>query len=194
MDLFLQYPVDEPFLLNGLKHHANYVKSIINKCINNGEYILSILPELFKSIGGSQMDFYTGDLAPDEVAGEIEKALRLSGKYSKFNYLSWIYDNKGFHRLKLSDNSIWVLMEGNMPERYIHIHPGRHSPQTIRLRAGTLKSAVAAIIWAGIFGKSPLSLKIVNEARMVLLNEPPVKNLNQHKGLGAIIKMLKLAE
>jgi len=133
------------------------------------------------------MDFYTGNLAPVEIAEEIEKVLKQSDTYSKQKFLSWIYSNNGFQTLKLSDNSVWVLMEGNIPERYIHIHPGRHSPKTVRLRAGTLKSAIAVVVWAGIYGKPATNLKVVNEARKALLNESPVKHISRLSGLGAVI-------
>ncbi len=190
MDFYLQHPVNEPFLLNGLKHHAGYVKNLIFNLINKGESILPSLPGILKCLGGSQMDLYTGLLTPDEITGEIEKLLKESDRYKKLKYLSWIEKNNGYQTLPLSDKSVWVLMEGNIPERYIHIHPGRHSLQTVRLRSGTLKSAIAVNVWAGIYGKPALNLRVVNEAREALLNESPVKHISQESGLGAAIKRL----
>jgi len=35
-----------------------------------------------------------------------------------------------------------VFLWGNEPELYVHIHPARYSPYTIRIKSATLKTAV----------------------------------------------------
>lgn len=190
---YCTFPVEKPFLFNALKHHAGYIRSFIEKCIGSGEDILPALSDRLKSIGGSQMDLYTGNLALAEISVEISCTLRQKGLFPKERYLEWLKDNKGYRTLEVSDKSVWVLLEGNIPEHYIHIHPARHSLHTIRIRAGTLKSAVAVHIWSGIYNESPFNVNNVNIARKKLLCESPVKNLSHTSGLGALIKLLSSA-
>ena len=75
--------------------------------------------------------------------------------------------------------------------RYIHLHPGRWVPNTMRVQANTLKSAVMAHAHAGLTGGDPADLALVNEARKRYLGFLPIRELAGDMGLGAVIEVLR---
>jgi len=89
--------------------------------------------------------------------------------------------------LTLSDGSVWVLRKGVESAHYVHIHPGRYSKYSIRVKATTLKSAIAIKIFYGEL--SITSLGKINDARK-FLNISPIKNLDPKKSIGKMLTIL----
>jgi hypothetical protein len=60
------------------------------------------------------------------------------------NFRKWVEQNNGYRLFQLSDESIWTIRisKGNI-EQYIHIHPGRYSPLSMRVKSESLKTAIA---------------------------------------------------
>ena len=50
----------------------------------------------------------------------------------------------------MPDGSAWVLRQGEEGGRYVHVHPGRRTPPTLRVRATVLKTAVMALRMPGL--------------------------------------------
>jgi hypothetical protein len=98
---------------------------------------------------------------------------------------------KDYRCLSLPDNSQWTLRLSENDEKFIHIHPSRYSPNTVRVRSSTLQTAITAIVLSELKSKSPLDINIINEAREKYLNESPVKTVNKNSGLGKIILLLE---
>ncbi len=181
-----------PFIFNDWKHHKIFVKRKIEQFIIGGSKELPVLQNELKNIGDSRTDFYYGNLEPFEITKEIENILLEKEIFKRSDYIIWLNKNKLMYKLiELSDGSLWTLRLGENAKQYIHFHPGRRSVYSIRIKASILKTAIAALVWSGIYLDSPESRLVVNEARQKLLILPPVKNISDNKGILRIIELLK---
>jgi len=172
--------VPPPFILNCWKHHFQFLK--INSAIPFEEIKKGIV-----QIGESQMDIYVGNLSPAQICSEIEILLSRQIKINLFNYLQWLMsEGKGFRLIEISDGSCWTLRFGEDPLNFIHLHPGRKSPLTIRVKAQVLKIALLAISLNEI---EELNTNKINHLRKEYLNLPPVKSI---KDDGAVLNLIKL--
>ncbi len=175
-------------MLNCLKHHAGYISGFIS----GYKVDASGLEEQLLVLGKSQMDLYTGDLSPAQVTGEIKSLIGIKLTASERAYLSWLEETSGRYReLSLSDSSMWILLPGKEKGRYVHVHPGRWSPYTMRVRSETLKSAIATLIYCRLHGGDCSGLNVINEARVQLLGLSPVKEAGPRRGLGRMISILQ---
>lgn len=112
-----------------------------------------------------------------------------------------------YRKVALSDGSWWIIKAGNDPERFIHIHPAKYSPATVRIRAATLKTLVAMKIfmrdtrdpqceWAmeltdKVFRVTKaesdcLQLGEVNRVRVHLLGLSPIKAIEWGRGIARL--------
>ena len=184
--MILKCEVFKPIKLNCWKHHLTFIKEQLsskNK-INPNEELRKIL----LLIGESQMDLYLGKLSPKEISSYIIKELKKKDVFSAKKFLKWIVNNgKCYRKVSLPDKSIWVLREGNEKERYIHIHPGRYSPLSMRVKSLTLKSAIAVVKLFGVARSENLFPNDVNSVRKEILNRPPLKSISPYTGQGKII-------
>lgn len=185
------YIVLPPVMFNRLKHHAGYIRHFINSLdLSACEQVNSLSGEL-NAIGKSQMDLYTGGLMPRTIAGEITGYLKDARLIGREDYLSWLHGAKHKYReITLSDGSVWVLLPGVETERHVHIHPGRYSPHSIRVRSETLKTAIAAICYSRQHGRPSHDTGTVNEARTKLLGLSPIRDIERGKGIGKLIGIL----
>ena len=142
-------------------------------------------------IGKSQMDLYTGNLTPRQIAGEITRYLKSKNILEKEDYLNWISSAvNSYIKPGLSDGSVWVLLPGKTAGRHIHIHPGRYSPFTLRVRSETLKTSIAVLCYCKHYRSNPLEIRVINEVRVKLLDLSPVKEVERDRGLGRMIRIL----
>ncbi len=181
--------VPVPLLFNCLKHHAGYIARFISRFSSRS---LPLLKEHLSAIGKSQMDLYTGNLEPHEISLEIKDFLHARKLLDEESYLQWLAaSGVKYRETKLSDESVWVLLPGKIAGRHVHIHPGRYSPFTIRVRSETLRTAIAVLIYCRLHGGNCHSLAVVNEAREGLLDLSPVKEVSTRRGLGRMIVILE---
>lgn len=80
----------------------------------------------------------------------------------------------------------WGVVEG----RHVHLHPARYSQYTIRVKANTLKTAVAVQIAIRRY-EQPLSLALVNQVRTQWLGLAPIPAYLPDGGLGNLLKLLQ---
>ena len=172
-----------PVNLNCWKHHAAFIKKRVNTAVSEKKTWTGIQKTLLV-IGGSQMDIYLGKLSSVQIADEIKSEL-IKIKKSEFpEYKNWLHDaGKDFKLHQLSDKSIWTLRLGNDKERYIHIHPGRYSPLTIRVKSSTLKTFIITEIFSAQNEVKEYELSFINQIRYKYLNLPPLKSLSSSSGL-----------
>ena len=86
------------------------------------------------------MDLYFGNYSIEEISKQILMHLQENKIYSLRDYQNWLgKDDKYYQLVELKDKSIWTLRLGETREKYVHIHPGRYSPHTVRVKAATLK-------------------------------------------------------
>lgn len=183
--------LEKPFIFNCWKHHRNFVRSQIIEYTEAGENAFGQLIKEIKLIGESQTDFYYGNLSPRLIKNEIKTFLFNAEIHGLEEYLEWLGANKSMYKIiNLSDGSAWTLRLGTAEGRYVHFHPGRRSLFTVRIKASTLKSAITAIIWSGIFKLPDTDIKTVNEARKHLTALPPLKSSSVNKSISRVIELL----
>ena len=90
------------------------------------------------------------------------------------------------------DTSKWVLRAGDEDDRFVHLHPARYSPFTIRVRANVLTTAVMALAYTRLHGGDPLSRSVVNAVRRDYLGLAPVgRDPSGDEGIGSVIELLR---
>ena len=177
-----------PIKLNCWKHHALFIKNELSN-INNELQFRQLHYGLLK-IGESQMDLYCGKTSPEEIANQTNNFLTSNFIKTSSEYLKWLRKNgKDYQSVTLKDKSVWTLRHGDEEERFVHIHPGRYSPHTVRVKALTLKTAICVLAYSKIKLADVFDIKLINEARKEYLNASPLKSVVKEAGLG---KMLTL--
>jgi len=180
-----------PVNLNCWKHHAGFIKkqmkSTVGKKISETE-----LKKILFVIGESQMDIYLGELTPTQIAKEITRILKENGKFKLNDYKKWLNEDKKVYKLlTIPDKSVWALRLGKEEEKYIHIHPGRYSPLTIRVKSNTLKTYILSEFLSRDKETKHDELFFINKLRVKFLNLPPLKSISSAEGLLRLRSMFK---
>jgi hypothetical protein len=138
------------------------------------------------------MDLYTGPLLPRELSEMVREQLRAAGRLEREPYRAWLVAQGGYAMLTLpGEETQWVLRLGE-EERYVHLHPGRWSPGTLRVRANVLKTAVMVLAHVAVHGGEPLDREVVNAVRAEHLGLSPVgRDVEGEQGLGAVVALLR---
>jgi hypothetical protein len=187
--------VPPPVLFNPWKHHAGALRRRIGEAARTGPAALAALAPQLLVIGTELMDLYTGVLSPADIGTAIITQLRAEGRLDPDAYRAWLTENRGYRMLTLpADASAWVLRFGEEGGRFVHVHPGRWTPHTRRLRANVLKTAVVALAYAGAHGGDPLDVALINRVRRDYLGLSPVAALAGEGGLAVVIKALRERE
>jgi hypothetical protein len=182
-------PVPLPINLNCWKHHTGFIKNQILSVTSVEE--IEKLNSSLRKIGESQMDLYLGKFLAEEISNQIIKTLKREKIFSFEQYKKWLYkDRKGYQLVTLMDKSIWTLRLGENEQRYIHIHPGRYSSHTIKVKATTLKTAILALCFEQVGEMKSINTEAVNHIRKKYLNETPLKSLSKASGLMRLIRLL----
>lgn len=182
--------IPKPVLLNCWKHHLDYIINEIKS------YSLDDLPGKLKddllNIGNSTTDLYTGKISPAEAAKISIELLKKKKLYNKDIYVKWILDSEDQYRtMKFPDQSVWIFKIGNNHERYIHIHPGRYVPLTLRVKATVLKSVIGTMVLLRSSNERQDLLTTINRARKTFIGLSPVKSLKPGSELDKLIKMFE---
>ncbi len=134
-------------------------------------------------IGDSQMDLYYGKYSPTEISDQIINSINRKKISSENHYDEWLKnEGKDYKLVELKDKSIWTLRLGETRERYVHIHPARYSPHTIRVKATALKTVILILCLEGFGELKDIDTESVNIIRKKYLNEPPLKSLSKASG------------
>ena len=178
----------EPALFHPLKHHLGYIKEFIRE-----QYTLPA-PDIrtaLQTIGTSQLDFYIGRLTPFQITSEVLHHLQQNSLLQPDAYQSYLAAKGSHYRtITLSDASGWVLRWGVVAGRFAHLHPARYAAQTIRVKATSLKTAIAATIAARKTNTPTIDMELVNYARTAWLGQPPLSVLHPTEGAGKLLKLL----
>lgn len=134
------------------------------------------------------MDLYFGELLPEELCRQMKTQLTDTHSFEKEDFFQMIHRHQ-YLKLKVVDDSEWVLRKGNDPGRYIHMHPGRYSPHTVRVKASTLKTAIAYQVVSGERNVSP---DVLNKVRKEMLHLSPLARIYKHSGIGKMINSLQV--
>jgi hypothetical protein len=138
------------------------------------------------------MDLYLGPLSPHEIADKVMAELTAANRETPSGFCEWVNAGGGYRVIEFpEDTSRWVLRAGD-DDRFVHVHPARYSPFTVRVRATVLTTAVMALAFTGISGGDPLSRTVVNAVRSDYLRLPPVGlDPSAAEGIGAVIELLR---
>lgn len=182
--------VPYPVLFNAWKHHAGWVRQRIAVAASGGEDGLKQLADAVVVCGTKLMDFYHGSLTPWAVGEAALAHLHQLGKTEFPVYRVWLESQGGFSGFAAPDDSRWILRAGDESDRYVHLHPGRYSPHTIRVPGITLKTAIVTLALAQQTNADPLAVAVVNDARKRFLALPPMAAVDPANGLGEVIRVL----
>jgi hypothetical protein len=176
--MHLRIPV--PVTFNPHKHHFGFLMHQID-CWRKTDWA-KVEKEL-QLIGGNLLDLYTGNLTVEKICMECINSFRNKNITTPDKLHEWLAPRE-FSKTELSDHSVWVIKEGIDRERFLHIHPAKNSPFSIRVRATTLKTVLALKIQRVEFsGNSQSNLSHVNQIRTKYLDLSPIKSLERGKGI-----------
>jgi len=181
--------VPMPINFNCWKHHVGFIRKQIEsvKDIKDPNQLKVYLLK----IGESQMDLYFGRFSSSEISDQILSALHQNKTFESEQYKNWLTkEGKNYRLVKLKDKSIWTLRLGDDVSRYVHIHPGRYSPLTIRVKATTLKTVIFLLCIEQLGENNSFETESVNNIRKKYLDEPPLKSFSTASGLGRLIDLL----
>ncbi len=179
-----------PLTFNCWKHHAGFIKKQV-KVYRSEKISTEELRKTLLVIGESQMDLYVGKLSPQKICDEIVSKLKLTDVLAFEAYKKWLLEKGNEYKLiEISDKSVWTLRLGNQEERYVHIHPARYSPVTIRVKSLTLKTAIAVLIINYEKSFPLIDTLQINEVRRKILVSPPVKKVSSNSAVVRVINIL----
>lgn len=178
-------PLPKPILFHPLKHHLGYIRTFAQQ---STELPDRELKRTFHRIGDSQLDLYIGALSPLQISEEVILYLQQQRVLQPEAYRQYLAPN-GYRICALSDSSAWTLRWGIHEDRHVHLHPGRYSLHTLRVKANHLKTAAASSI-ASIKYRQPVSLELLNQVRADWLELPPVQGYTSEEGLGKVMELL----
>ena len=182
-----------PVLLNVHKHHVGFLRERIRQAVAAGPAGLPSLADELVVVGTRLMDLYHGPFSPREIGDKVMAVLRAAGRDTQSAFRDWVESAGGYRTVDFpEDTSRWVFRLGEEDGRFVHVHPARHSPFTVRVRATVLTTAVLALAYAGIHGGDPLSRRVVNCVRRDYLDLPPVgRDPSSAEGIGAVTDLLQ---
>jgi len=176
----------KPILFHPLKHHLGYIRAFAQESVSLPEQELR---RFLRTIGGSQLDLYTGPLSPLQLSEEVVLHLQGQDLLSPAPFRRHLTPSD-YRLCTLSDGSAWALRWGVQEGRHIHLHPARYSPHTLRVKANHLKTAIAVAIATRKYNASP-SLPLLNQVREAWLALPPVQEYVPTEGLGRALSLLQ---
>jgi hypothetical protein len=169
-----------PFTFNPYKHHLDFLKNEI-EAWRNKEWIK--VEQEIKCIGNNLVDLYYGKLTVAEIIDEFN-AFKEKNELTSAQKLELWLKPLDYKKVKLSDGSLWVVKQGQDESRFLHIHPGKYSPFTLRAKAPTLKTVIALKVFG--YKSSLPGLSEVNKIRTEKLKLSPVKALVEGKGIARL--------
>lgn len=170
--------IPEPITFNPVKHHFRFLlRKIEDWRLQDWQQT----EEQLRVIGNNLLDFYLGDLSINAICSETLLYFKTNNLLEREIFSEWIQPME-YKKIELSDKSQWVIKKGDSLARYLHIHPGKYSVHTIRVRAATLKTVIAMKIHLPE-KNAMLTLEEVNHIRAEFLELSPVKQLQPEKGI-----------
>jgi len=183
----LNSELPKPIAINCWKHHLGFVNGFLQ---NQTNYTKSdaFIREVIQFIGTSQFDFYIGNQTPISIANEILSILEKDNMLALSDYTNWLtLEGADYRCVSISDGSNWTLRLGQ-GDRYVHIHPSRHSKKTVRVKSSSLKSVYAFLFHYGV-SDAEISIEKINFVRNRLAKLPILK---PNSPLAAITRIIKL--
>jgi hypothetical protein len=183
--------IQPPVLFHPLKHHLSWIRSFIAERAQQGAAMMPDVAAQLLTVGNSQMDVYTGALAPAGIAEAVVQHLDRHNLLDPALYNLWLWQSAGYRLVLLPDGSQWVLRWGEVEGAYVHIHPARYSPDSIRVKASTLKTGILVSIWGQLHCGTTIGLDEINQLRKAWLLLPPIRSMEEAEGLRRVLERLR---
>ncbi len=174
--------IKPPVAFNPYKHHLGFLKEQIEiwRTVDWAKTEADLL-----NMGNNLIDLYYGKLTVSEICLQSIQFAGENGITGPDTLRIWLHPHH-YRKMKLSDQSLWVIRLGNDDDRYLHIHPAKNSPCTLRVRAATIKTVVAVSVLPDRGEESCLRLSEVNRIRKEKLGLSPVRRLERGKGIAGL--------
>jgi hypothetical protein len=182
-----------PVMFNTFKHHAGSLRARLGALGPGDMKGFADAVRAAGVLGTRLMDLYTGDQTPRELSDWVRGELAASGRIDPEVYRAWIVGGEDYAVLTHpEDGSRWVLRTGDDAERFVHLHPARWSPSSMRVKATVLKTAFAVLAFTRTHGGDPLDRGVINDVRSTHLALPPLGHDPEAAlGLGAVLGVLR---
>ena len=173
----------ESIIYNAGKHHLKTIVKNLEAYKEKGENSSELKEKLLQA-GEGVMDIYEGKLSVEEIKKEVWEFLQKNQlcnfeSYKKYLEKEGSIKRNGYYtNLELSDLSIVTMRMGETEDSFVHVHPGRHTPHTFRVKANTFKTAAFATFLGLCRNMSPYSLDLVNESRKNLDLSPVTEGID----------------
>ena len=164
-----------PIRFNRFKHHRNYLLHLLQ-----GSSCIEVI-DMLDPVCNNYIDIYTGSMNPEEIGDAVVSLLKSKKTLGLEAFSGWVGEKRGYRKIKLEDESEWVVRKSNDAERYIHLHPARSGRLSIRFKGSTLKTVCLLKVALSGVSKTP-SVENVNQVR-VQAGLSPVKRLEPGKGI-----------
>lgn len=174
--------IKPPVTFNPFKHHLAFLKKEI---VTWRTLPWDEVEQELLQMGSNLIDLYCGKLTVEEICIQCLEFAKSENINNSQQLAQWLYP-KEFRKTVFADQSVWVVKQGLDNERFLHIHPAKYSPFTIRVRATTLKTVVALLILNKPEKLLELQLQTVNQVRKEKLGLSPVKSVEKGKGIDKI--------
>ena len=125
-----------------------------------------------------------GQLSENDICKEISTFTINNYLTAREQLTEWLRPYT-YRKVELSDGSFWVIREGQETHRFIHIHPGKHAPLTIRVKAPVLKTVIALKVCG--FDLEHADLRTINQVRTEKLHLSPIKKVTSGKGIARLM-------
>ncbi|NIG56459.1 hypothetical protein [Chitinophaga sp. Cy-1792] len=174
-------------LFHHLKHHLFSVRHFIQSSLPTDNKLHTI-----KTFGGSQFDIYTGPLQTETITQEVLHYLIRQDLSNRDAFENWVNTNGGFRTITLSDNSSWTLRIqpaiADAAAPFVHLHPSRYSPNTLRIKANAMKSIVVYYLLAT--DTTILNFTVLNVLREKHLDLSPIDPAGNTEELQKVFALL----
>lgn len=179
----------KPILFHPLKHHLLYIRDFIKTSTSVAE---SELKKVLVTIGSSQLDLYLGQLTPRQISEEVMFQLKKQNLLQAQEFQQYLLSQgKEYYVVTLSDATAWILRWGMKKERFVHLHPARYTSNTERVKANSLKTAIATTMVAKRLPGTEINVELINKVRQRWLELPPIKVVSGDSGISRLVKLLK---
>jgi hypothetical protein len=173
MDEEINIPL--PVRFNPLKHHRKFMLRLLQNASPE------MITDLLDPVCNNYIDLYTGSLTSKEIALQVIAVLKSMDVLDAAKFTRWVETNHGYRKITVSDQSEWIVRAGNESDRFVHLHPSRTGPFSVRFKGSTLKTICLLKINLLASEKTP-SLDIVNRVRQQV-GLSPVNKLEPDKGI-----------
>ena len=182
-----------PVMFNTYKHHAGSLRARLRTLAIDDRAGFADAVRAADVLGTRLMDLYTGNLTPRDLSVWVRDDLAATGRLDPEAFRAWIVGSEEYAVLTHPDDgSRWVLRTGDEAKRFVHLHPARWSPSSMRVKATVLKTAYAVLAFTRTHGGDPLDRAVIDEVRSTYLALPPLgRDLDADLGLGAVLGVLR---